>query len=78
MMNKNLIKHFREAMGISQAELARKVSLTQQAISRYENGTRMPSIITALRIVSVLGVSIEQLEFKEVRPLSVNNQKAHL
>lgn len=51
MQNNRLIAQ-REALGLSQSELARDVGLTQQAVSAYENGVRKVSgdVVAALAV----------------------------
>ncbi len=49
----------REAMGISQTELAHKLRLTQGYISNIEKGHRNPSEDTQRRIARTLGVERE-------------------
>ena len=39
-MQKERLKARREALGMSQSDLARSVGLTPQAVSAYENGVR--------------------------------------
>lgn len=51
------IKNARLAVGITQAELARRLSVTPQAISQYERGEKKPKIETIKKIADALGVS---------------------
>jgi len=44
----------RRELGLSQAELARRVDTTQSAIARLESGGRPPRIDTLLRIAAAL------------------------
>lgn len=46
------IRELRESAGLAQAELARRVGLSQPNISAYESGTRHPSDETIRRIRS--------------------------
>ena len=55
------LKEYREAMNLTQAELAEKAELAQVHISRYESGERLPNIATARRIADVLGVTVDSL-----------------
>ena len=43
-------------MGITSAELAKKVNVRERTIKAYERGERQPSIKVAKRLASVLGV----------------------
>lgn len=54
-------KGARNKLGISQEELARKLHISRQAISRYENGTAEPSIDMLNDISIILEISIESL-----------------
>jgi ribosome-binding protein aMBF1 (putative translation factor) len=50
----------RQAMQLSQAELAKKIGTTQSVIARLENGNqgRMPSLAILSRIASALKLSL--------------------
>ena len=51
------IKNARLAVGSTQAELARRLGVTPQAISQYERGEKKPKIETIKKIADALGVS---------------------
>ncbi|MBC7294179.1 MAG: helix-turn-helix transcriptional regulator [Thermoleophilia bacterium] len=51
----------RKSLGLTQADLARRVGLTRAAYSNIECGTKNPSLETALRIAAALGRSVEEL-----------------
>jgi len=56
------LRELRESRGLSQVELARKVSITKGFVSMLEGGTRQgtsPSV--AARIAQALGVAIADL-----------------
>jgi transcriptional regulator with XRE-family HTH domain len=55
------IRELRQQAGISQETLARTLSMTPQAISRWENGTTAPDISLLPAIASYFGVSIDAL-----------------
>lgn len=57
---KNL-KRLREEKGLSQAELAKAVNLSQPMIAQYETEIRVPSAPTALAIAKALGTTFEKL-----------------
>lgn len=48
------LKKFREKAGITQAQLAEKVGMTQGAIAHYENGRRTPGLNECRLIVVAL------------------------
>ena len=54
----------RQALGLSQAQLAELVGTTQSAIARLERGGRPPRIDTLLRIADALGCELHV----ELRP----------
>lgn len=58
----NRIKKARQLKGISQGELAKKLRITQQAVSRYENDTRTPDEETLEKMSYILTVCIEFLK----------------
>ena len=47
------IRKFRAHLGLSQAELGRRIGVKQGAIGNYEAGTRLPEPEIAARIVSL-------------------------
>lgn len=61
MNTKDIILKLRTQKGLSQEELAEKVFVTRQAVSRWENGETVPNIDT-LKLLSLLfDVSINTL-----------------
>ncbi len=55
------LKACREKLGLSQSELARKTSIQQANISRWENGTHSPNITDCIILAKFYGVSIDEL-----------------
>jgi len=55
------IRIFRTAAGLTQAELADKISTTQPAISDYEADRSSPNIKTADKLAAALGVTLNDL-----------------
>lgn len=53
---KDLIKFYRNEKKISQEELAEKLGVSRVTITRYENGTRVPSIDMLRKIAKALDV----------------------
>lgn len=50
----NEIKRIRERVGMSQAELAQRVGVSQSAIPKYESGKQVPSYEIATKIFDIL------------------------
>ena len=55
------LKALRELMGISQAELAKKMSVTPPTISRIENGEREPNLQFLKNLAVFFNVSVDYL-----------------
>ncbi|MBQ3264809.1 MAG: helix-turn-helix transcriptional regulator [Ruminococcus sp.] len=55
------IRKARERMGITQQTLADKLYVTRQAVSRWENGSRYPDLLTAKRLAASLDTSLDKL-----------------
>ena len=55
------IKQKREELGITQQTLADSLYVTRQAVSRWENGSRYPDLLTANKIAAQLGVKLDDL-----------------
>ena len=58
---KDMILHLRTKKGLSQDELAERVFVTRQAVSRWENGETTPNIETLKLLSKVFGVSINTI-----------------
>ena len=57
----NIIPELRKKHGLSQDELAEKVMVTRQAVSRWENGETVPNTETLKLLSRVFDVSINTL-----------------
>ncbi|MGE3541272.1 MAG: substrate-binding domain-containing protein [Candidatus Tectimicrobiota bacterium] len=57
----NQVRSRRQALGLSQQALARRCSLTRQAINAIEAGLYVPSTLVALRLARVFGCTVEDL-----------------
>ena len=55
------IKKRREELGLTQQDLAEKLFVSRQTVSRWENGSRCPDLIMAKKIALVLGISLDEL-----------------
>ena len=56
-----IIRLKREEAGLTQQQLAEKLFVSRQTISRWESGSRFPDLITSRKIATVLGVSMDEL-----------------
>ena len=61
MDTKEILYHMRTQKGLSQDELAEKVFVTRQAVSRWENGETTPNVETLKLLSRVFDVSINTL-----------------
>ena len=61
METKDIILQLRTKKGFSQEELAEKVFVTRQAVSRWENGETVPNTDTLKLLSKLFDVSINTL-----------------
>jgi transcriptional regulator with XRE-family HTH domain len=54
------LKGEREAVGMSQADLAAAAGLSVQAVRSYEQQLRLPAFAHAVRLADALGVAVEE------------------
>ncbi len=55
------ITELRVAAGITQIELAEKLSYTDKAVSKWERGESVPDVAVLLRVAELFGVSLDYL-----------------
>jgi uncharacterized protein YjbI with pentapeptide repeats len=58
MMIGNKIAEARKKINVSQAQLARRLFISAQAVGKWERGESMPDIITFNRLAEILGVDL--------------------
>ncbi len=56
---------FRKAKGLTQDDIAAKVNVSSQAVSKWENDINMPDVGILLNLGGILGVSTDELLGKE-------------
>ena len=61
MNTKDILYELRTKRGLSQDELAARVFVTRQAVSRWENGETVPNTDTLKLLSEVFGVSVDTL-----------------
>lgn len=64
----NRIKEVRKEKGITQAQLARLLNVTQGAIQFWENGEREPSFNTLRKVAKVLNCEPWELLPRDMQP----------
>lgn len=72
------IVFFRKKNGVSQAELAEKLYVTPQAVSRWERGETEPDLETIQRIADIFQVGVEELVSGESNPARVFEKRLRL
>lgn len=55
------IAELRRAKGLTQAQLAEMIDLEQEAVSRWERGTRVPTLLRLQQLSDALECSVDQL-----------------
>ena len=58
---RNRLKELRKLLQLSQAELARKLEVSRQAVNGFESGKFDPSLEMAFKLANLLGVAIEDI-----------------
>lgn len=59
---KNRLKEIRQEKKLSQKDLAKKLNISQQAISLYEKGDREPKLETWQKLADYFNVSVPYLQ----------------
>lgn len=77
------IKELRVSTGLNQVDFAKKLNVTKQSVSNWENGNIQPSIDMLIKIATVFSVSADYLLGLDVRStIDVSNltekQKSHI
>lgn len=67
MLFGELLMKRRRELNMTQDELAEKLSVSRQSVSRWENGECMPDSEKLIRLSDVLGVSLDELAGHEVK-----------
>lgn len=64
----NNIARWRKEKGMTQDMLAEQLSVSAQAVSKWENGVSMPDIALLPRLAALFDVTLDQLFSREVLP----------
>lgn len=65
----NRLKHYRDAKGWSQGELARRLGVSRQTINAVETDKYDPSLPLALRMARLFGVGVPDLFIDHWEPV---------
>ena len=57
----NTLAELRKKAKLTQSELGAKLSISAQAISKWENGTSEPDIATLKKLADIYGVSVSYI-----------------
>ena len=55
------IRACRKRLGLSQDELANRLHVTRQAVSKWENGSALPSVDMLIALANVFELSVDEL-----------------
>ena len=70
------ISEKRKSKGMTQAQLAEKLGITDRAVSKWETGKSMPDVSLMLELCSLLGITVNDLLCGEVVSMENYNEKA--
>lgn len=65
---RHFLREWREAKGLSQEELAKRLDTSKGVISRYETGERSMNIETQFRVSAALGIWVGELFLPPDKP----------
>ena len=75
MFSENL-KAYRKAKGLTQEELAVRLHVVRQTVSKWEKGLSVPDAALLVRLAVVLEVSVRQLLARINEQLAIKNRRA--
>ena len=61
------ICHLRKLSGMTQEQLAEKLNIARQTLSKWENGTSMPDVESVVRLSFLFHTSLDELLLEEER-----------
>lgn len=68
----DILKELREDINLTQLEVAEKLSLTRQTISRYETGDIEPPISTLIKLADLYNCSLDYLTGRTKERYNIN------
>ena len=73
MINEN-IKHFRKTRGMSQEEMAVKLNVVRQTVSKWEKGLSVPDADMLSKLADVLEINVSELLGSEIKEETNKNE----
>ncbi len=64
-MKMNRVREYRQALGLSQLQLARMIAVSRQTINMIENAKYNPSLDLCLRLAKALQTDLNRLFWEE-------------
>ena len=55
------ILHLRTQLGLSQLELAEKLGVSRQSVSKWETGQSVPDLEKLIKLADLFGISVDEL-----------------
>lgn len=78
MLCKN-ISRLRKSRGLTQVEFAKRLNVTQGAVSQWENGRTMPDTYQLLRIAKAFDITVDELtDGEDVFPADMSEPKVFI
>ena len=65
------IARLRKKAGLTQAEFAAKLNISDKAVSRWENGIGFPEVTQFPAIAAMFGISVDQLMMGERKGIAI-------
>ncbi len=72
------IAHLRKSMGLTQDELADRLNISPQAVSKWENGRAMPELSLLVELAEILGSTIDAILFRNTACPAANANFEHI
>lgn len=76
MLNEN-IKNLRKSKGLSQEELAVKLNVVRQTVSKWENGLSVPDVDMLIALSQVLDTPVSTLLGQALGPGGIRRPESH-
>lgn len=72
------LKGYREKIGLSQEELAEKIYVTRQTISKWENNRSYPDIHNLIALSVLFNITLDELVKGDLELMKLNPEVLHL